>query len=121
MFKVYIINHKSAVRLGDSLTTVDITQTITLYVSFLDNAAVAHYASLNFSITHMKNIEMIIAISSILYSFYDLFLDLLKTARNLLFKNNPIPVPVTTNQGGLSTIYTHMFSTGIEEPSLTAI
>ena len=29
-----------------------------------------------------------------------------------------IPVPVTTNQGGLSTMYAHMFSTGIEVPVL---
>ena len=61
---------------------------------------------------------MIIGISSILYSFYDLFLDMLKTTRNQLLKNNPIPVPVTTNQGGLSTMYAHMFSTGIEVPVL---
>jgi hypothetical protein len=121
IFKEYIIDHKSTVRLGDSLTTVDITQITTLYASFLDNAAVTHYATLNFSVMHMKNIEMIIGISSILYSFYDLFLDMLKTARNLLLKNFPIPVPVTTNQGGLSTIYTHMFSTGIEAPVLHAI
>jgi hypothetical protein len=94
---------------------------ITLYVSFLDNAAVTHYATLNFSIMHMKNIEKIIGISSILYSFSDLFLDMLKTARNLLLKNNPIPIPLTINQGRLSTIYTHMFSTGLEEPSLNAI
>jgi hypothetical protein len=121
IFNEYIIDHKSTVRLGNSLTTVDITQIITLYVSFLDNAAVTHYATLNFSIMHVKNIEMIIGISSILYSFYDLFLNMLKTARNLLLKIYPIPVPVTTNQGGLSTIYSHMFSTGIEEPSLSAI
>jgi hypothetical protein len=88
IFKEYIIDHKSTVRLGDSLITVDITQIITLNVSFFDNAAVTHYATLNFSIMHMKTIEMIIGISSILYSFYDLFLDMLKTARNLLLKNN---------------------------------
>jgi hypothetical protein len=48
IFKEYVIDHKSTVRLGDSLTTVDITQIITLYISFFDNAAVTHYATLNF-------------------------------------------------------------------------
>ena len=121
VFRDYIIDHKSTVRLGDSLTTVDITQIITLYVSFLDNAAITHYATLNFSIMHMKNIDMIIGISSILYSFYDLFLDMLKTARNILLKTTPIPVPLTINHGGLSTIYTDMFSTDLDPPSLSAI
>ncbi len=121
VFRDYIIDHKSTVRLGDSLTTVDITQIITLYVSFLDNATITHYATLNFSIMHMKNIDMIIGISSILYSFYDLFLDMLKTARNILLKTTPIPVPLTINHGGLSTIYTDMFSTDLDPPSLSAI
>jgi hypothetical protein len=93
VFRDLIMDHKSTVRLGDSLTTIDITQIITLKVSFLDNAAVTHYVILNFSIMHMKNIDMIIGISSIHYSFYDLFLDMLKTAR---LKSNPISVPLTT-------------------------
>jgi hypothetical protein len=118
IFRDLILDHKSNVRLGDSLTIIDIAQIIALNVSFLDNAAVTHNAILNFSIMHMKNIDMIIGISSILYSFYDLFLDMLKTARNLLLKSNSISVPLTTNHGGLSTIYTHMFSTGIEAPVL---
>jgi hypothetical protein len=120
IFSEYIIDHKSTVRLGDSLTTVEITQIITLYVSFLDNSAVTHYGTLNVSIMHMKNIEMIIGISSILYTFYDLFIDMLKTARNLLLKNNPISVPLTTNHGGLSHLCQDMFSTGREQPLLSS-
>jgi hypothetical protein len=120
VFKNCIIDHKSTVRLGDSLTTVNITQIITLYVSFLDNNAVTHYATLNFSIMHMKNIDMIIGITSILYSFYDLFLDMLKTAKNLL-KTASIPVPLTINHGGLSNIYIDNFTTEYRHQTLSAM
>jgi hypothetical protein len=79
IFNPHILAHNSTVRLGDSKTQVNITHIITLTVSFLDNNSVTHEALLNFSIMHMK-LDMIIGIESILFSFYDLFLDMLKTA-----------------------------------------
>jgi hypothetical protein len=118
IFKEFIIDHKSTVRLGDSTTTVDITQIITLHVSFLDNSAITHYADLNFSIMHMKNLDMIIGITSIVFSLYDLFIDMLKTARNNLIKCMPNPCPLTTNHGGLSYIYTDISSTDFDQELL---
>ena len=83
-FTPYILEHNTSVRLGDSQTIVNITHIITLPISFLDNNAITHNATLNFSIMPMKHIQMIIGITSILFDFYDLFLDMLKTARNIL-------------------------------------
>lgn len=37
VFQDSIFDHKSSVRLGDSVTTVNITQLVTLTVSFIDN------------------------------------------------------------------------------------
>ncbi len=83
-FTPFILEHNTSVRLGDSHTVVNITHIITLPISFLDNNTITHKATLNFSIMPMKHIQMIIGINSILFDFYDLFLDMLKTARNLL-------------------------------------
>ena len=80
IFKPHILAHNSSVRLGDSKTQVNITHIITLNISFLDNNSITHEGLLNFSIMHMK-LDMIIGIESILFTFYDLFLDMLKTAK----------------------------------------
>lgn len=40
VFKDSIFDHKSYVRLGDSITTVNITQLVTLTVSFMDRTQV---------------------------------------------------------------------------------
>jgi hypothetical protein len=95
IFKPHILQHNSTVRLGDSKTTVHITHIITLNISFLDNNSITHQAVLNFSIMSMK-LDMIIGINSILFSFFDLFLDMLKTAKALQLhhlKHNMSPTP----------------------------
>ncbi len=79
-FTPFILEHNTSVRLGDSHTVVNIYHIITLPISFLDNNAITHNATLNFSIMPMKHIQMIIDISRILFDFYDLFLDMLKTS-----------------------------------------
>lgn len=81
IFKPYILAHNSTVKLGDSTTKVNITHIITLNISFLDNNSITHEALLNFSIMHME-IDMIIGINSILFSFFDLFIDMLKVAKS---------------------------------------
>ncbi len=92
-FKHLILEHNSSVRLGDSQTIVNITHIITLPVSFLDNNSITHHATLNLSIMPMTHIEMIIGITSILFDLYDLFLDMLKTARNKLLQHNKYKTP----------------------------
>ena len=82
VFSEFIMDHKSVVRLGDSVTTVDINQIVTLTVTFLDNNSITHEAILNFSIMHIVHIDMIIGVNSILFSLFDLFIDMLKVARN---------------------------------------
>ena len=77
-FTPFILEHNISVRLGDSHTVVNIYHIITLPISFLDNNAIIHNATLNISIMPMKHIQMIIGINSILFDFYDLFLDMLK-------------------------------------------
>jgi hypothetical protein len=98
MFKPHIIQHNSTVRLGDSTTTVNLTHIITLNISFLDNNSITHEAVINFSIMKMS-LDMIIGINSILFSFYDLFLDMLKTARafQLTRLNHNIPSSKSSN------------------------
>ena len=91
VFKPYILEHSSTVRLGDSKTTVHITHIITLNVSIQDSNHVTHDALINLSIMDIDHLELIIGINSIIFSFYDLFLDLLKTAKLALSK------PTTTN------------------------
>ena len=88
VFKDSIFDHKSSVRLGDSVTTVNITQLVTLTVSFIDNNSITHTSILNFSIMPIKHLNMIIGINSILFSFFDLFTDMLKTARNLIVNSH---------------------------------
>lgn len=87
VFSDFILKHGSTVRLGDSHTIVNITEIITLPVSFLDNNSITHTATLNFSIMPMQHIDMIIGITSILFNLYDLFLDMLKTAKNAITHN----------------------------------
>jgi hypothetical protein len=90
----FISSHKSIVRLGDSKTTVNITQVITLNVTFVDNNFITHEATLNFLIMPISHIDMIIGINSILYSLFDFFIDMLKVARSNIKKyNNPNPSP----------------------------
>ena len=88
VFQDSIFDHKSSVRLGDSVTTVNITQLVTLTVSFIDNNSITHTSILNFSIMPIKHLNMIIGINSILFSFFDLFTDMLKTARNLIVNSH---------------------------------
>jgi hypothetical protein len=91
VFSDYIIDHNSTVRLGDSKTTVNISQIITLQKSFLDNISITHDATINLSIMHMFHLDMIIGIKSIIYTpLYDLFVDMLKTARNVFLSSRHI-------------------------------
>ena len=91
VFKPYILEHSSTVRLGDSKTTVHITHIITLNLSIQDSNHVTHDALINLCIMDIDHLELIIGINSIIFSFYDLFLDMLKTAKLALSK------PTTTN------------------------
>lgn len=105
VFKPHIFQHDSTVRLGDSKTTVKITHVITLTISFLDNNSVTHESMLNFSIMSMK-LDMIIGINSILFSFFELFLDMLKTAKALQLHHlhhNIAPIPPTTSTSNVLT------------------
>jgi hypothetical protein len=91
----FISSHKSSVRLGDSKTTVQITQLITLNVMFIDTNFVSHNPLLNFLIMPMTHIDMIMGINSILYSLYDFFLDMLRNAKNDIKKHKiPTPSPI---------------------------
>jgi hypothetical protein len=80
IFEPYILAHNSSVRLGDSTTEVLITHIITLNISFLDTCSITHEGLLNFSIMKMS-IDMIIGIESILFTFYELILDMLRAAK----------------------------------------
>ena len=94
IFADSISNHNSVIRLGDSKTTVNITQIATLNVAFIDTNFVTHNALLNFNIMPITHIDMIIGINSILYFLYDFFLDMLRTAKNNIKKyNTPITSP----------------------------
>mmetsp|Transcript_10393 Transcript_10393/g.10015 ORF Transcript_10393/g.10015 Transcript_10393/m.10015 type:complete len:951 (-) Transcript_10393:1276-4128(-) len=87
VFEPFILKHNSDVKLGDSTTVVHITHIVTLRVSFLDNNSVTHDALLNFNIMPMSHLDMIIGINTILFSFFDLFIDMIRVARKLLFNN----------------------------------
>jgi hypothetical protein len=87
VFEPFILKHNCSVKLGDSTTVVHITHIITLRVSFLDNNSVTHDALLNFNIMPMSHLDMIIGINTILFSFFDLFIDMIKVARKVLFNN----------------------------------
>ena len=94
ILKEFISPYKSIVRSGDSKTTVNISQLITLSVTFVDNNFKTHEATLNFLIMPISHIDMIIGINSILYSLFDFFIDMLKVARNNIKKyNTPNPSP----------------------------
>ena len=119
IFQPHILQHDSTVRLGDSKTTVNITHIITLNISFLDNNSITHEAMLNFSIMPMK-LDMIIGINSILFSFFELFLDMLKTAKALQLhhlNHNIAPTPPTTSSSNVLTepVLT-LLSTGTSTP-----
>jgi hypothetical protein len=95
---------------SNSHTVVNITHIITLPISFLDNNVITHNATLNFSIMPMKHIQMIISID-----FYDLFLDMLKTARNILnhtskYITSPDPayVHTSTDLAYVHSMYLHI-------------
>jgi hypothetical protein len=91
VFEPYIVKSDSEVRLGDSTTVVHITHLVTLRVSFLDNNAITHVAILNFNIMPISHLDMIIGVNSILFSFFDLFIDMVKVARKSLFNNTSDP------------------------------
>ena len=74
VFKTFILKCDTNVKLGDSKTVVNITRIITLNVSFMDTNCITHNATLNFLITHMTHLDMIIGINFILFNFYDLFI-----------------------------------------------
>jgi hypothetical protein len=52
-----------------------------LNISFMDSRSITHEGVLNFSIMKMQPLDMIIGIVSMLFSFYDLFLDMLRFAK----------------------------------------
>jgi hypothetical protein len=81
IFAEYITPHTCNIRLGDSTTNVHITEMITLTVTFIDANFISHDATLNFLIMPITHIDMIIGINSILYSLFDLFIDMLRVAR----------------------------------------
>ena len=87
VFSPLILAHDSQVHLGDSTTTVNISHIITLDVNFRDTSDITHRGLLNFSIMPMTHLDMIIGIHSILFSFYDLFIDMLRSARKSEFNN----------------------------------
>jgi hypothetical protein len=93
IFKDYILESKSTVKLGDSKTTVNITHIVTLEVSFQDTNNATHQDIINFSIMPMSHLDMIIGIHSIIFSFFDLFLDMLRAAKKKMFHNHDVNAP----------------------------
>ena len=90
IFAEYITPHDCNIRLGDSTTTVHISEIITLTVTFVDANFISHEATLNFLIMPITHIDMIIGINSILYSLFDFFIDMLRIARlNIKLYNTP--------------------------------
>jgi hypothetical protein len=65
IFAEFISPHRSTMRLGDSKTTVNISQIITLTVSFVDTNFITHEALLNFLIMPITHMDMIIGINPI--------------------------------------------------------
>jgi hypothetical protein len=93
IFAEYITPHKCSIRLGDSTTTVHISEIITLTVTFVDANFISHDATLNFLIMPITHIDMIIGINSILYFLFDLFIDMLRVARKNIKSNNTPIIP----------------------------
>jgi hypothetical protein len=90
IFAEYITPHDCNIRLGDSTTTVHISEIITLTVTFVDANFISHEATLIFLIMPITHIDMIIGINSILYSLFDFFIDMLRIARlNIKLYNTP--------------------------------
>jgi hypothetical protein len=90
IFAEYISPHDCNIRLGDSKTNVHISEIITLSVTFVDSNFISQDATLNFLIMPINHIDMIIGINSILYFLFDIFIDMLRVAKqNIKLYNTP--------------------------------
>ena len=86
------LNH--TVRLGDNQTVIPLNRTVRVTASFTDNTKKVHTATIDCSVLDMPGTQMIIGLPSILFTFYDFFVDLLQQARvNLKIKKR---LPSTT-------------------------
>ena len=86
----YIQPYDCNIKLGDSKTNVHISEMVTLAVTFVDANFISHDATLNFLIMPITHIDMIIGINSILYFLFDLFIDMLRVAKqNIKLYNTP--------------------------------
>ena len=80
------------VRLGDNQTTIPLTRTVRVTASFTDFDNKCHTAEIDCSVLNMPGTQMIIGLPSILFTFYDFFVDLLNHARlNLKIKQRNTP------------------------------
>ena len=109
IFKDFILEHASTVKLGDSKTTVNITHIITLNIAILDSNHTTHNALLNFSIMDIEHLDMIIGINSILFSYFDLFSDMLKSARADLHIPKSTST-IATNKTTVTNIYNELLN-----------
>ena len=80
------------VRLGDNQTVIPLTRTVRVTASFTDNNKKQHTAEIDCSVLDMPGTQMIIGLPSILFTYYDFFVDLLHQARsNLNIKKRILP------------------------------
>ena len=86
------LNH--TVRLGDNQTTIPLTRTVRVTASFTDTHNKSHTAEIDCSVLNMPGTQMIIGLPTILFTFFDFFVDLLHHAR-LNLKISP-PIRIST-------------------------
>ena len=82
-------NH--SVRLGDNQTTILLDRTVRVTVSFTDSKKKVHSSEIECSVLDMPGTQMIIGLPSILFSFFDFFVDMLHNARSSLKIKQRIP------------------------------
>ena len=83
-FEKYIRPYNHSVKLGDNKTELNLTQVLTITVYFIDSALKKHEATINCSLMPMPGTTMIIGLPTILFHFFDLFMDLLRQAQKLI-------------------------------------
>jgi RNase H-like domain found in reverse transcriptase len=90
--KDFIKKQHHSVRLGDNTTQINLTEILSIEVSFVDSTRTSHSAIINCSIMSMPGTTMIIGLPTILFHFFDYFSDLLRQARHLtICTSDPIP------------------------------
>ena len=80
-----------SVRLGDNITTIHLDRTVRVTASFTDSKNNIHTAEIECSVLKMPGTHMIIGLPSILFTFFDFFVDMLHHARASLKIKHRIP------------------------------